>query len=379
MKRRMCLLIVAAVLAIVGQSSGGMAQAQYTISQLREQAAQGWRETYTDKYGRTTKVDIDVEVFGDDVAPVITVKPSKMTIDLNLLEEDTVVQGRTLYRSNPADDIFGAKSGQVTMTVHHTYGEKIDMDMVYGQEFGAPLTMRGLELRAKEILAPQGISLDSFLFDQPKEFSVRCKMKRATQEVIAPAAYLAHFWQTIYGMPIFEHINRTYIKQDWPEFAPQVQISMRSEEEYSITLWNVEETEILAQDIPLASFETIRRSAEEKIESGHVQKVYSMRLGYVVYNKEGYPKDMPTIFDAECYYLVPTWVVECIWMDNPKKDYAPGGKASDELAANEKDDAGYYMMMIDAQTGDVFDRNDRSMKGCGDSVYRGFIPWDDVR
>ena len=240
--------------------------AQYhTLTELRAQAAEGWHETYTDKYGRTTKVDIDVEVFGDDVAPVITVKPSKMTIDLNLLEEDTVVQGRTLYRSNPADDIFGAKSGQVTMTVHHTYGEKIDMDMVYGQEFGAPLTMRGLELRAKEILAPQGISLDSFLFDQPKEFSVRCKMKRATQEVIAPAAYLAHFWQTIYGMPVFEHINRTYIKQDWPEFAPQVQISMRSEEEYSITLWNVEETEILAQDIPLASFETVRRSAEEKI------------------------------------------------------------------------------------------------------------------
>ena len=43
-----------------------MAQAQeyFTLSQVREQAAAGWHETYTDKYGRETVVDIDVEVFG---------------------------------------------------------------------------------------------------------------------------------------------------------------------------------------------------------------------------------------------------------------------------------------------------------------------------
>ena len=379
MKKRVCVLFVLAVLALAGRLSEGLAAEYYTISQLREQAAQGWHETYTDRYGREMEVDVDVQVFGKDTAPVLAVKPVIQTIDRNLLEEGAVLQDKTLYRNNPADDIFGAKSGQVTMTVHHTYGERIEMDRIYGEEFGAPLTMHDLESRAKEILAPHGISLDSILFNQPKEFSVRCKMERTTQEVVAPAAYLAHFWQTMYDMPVLEHINRTYMKQAWPEFAPQVQISMRGKEEYSITLWNVEETNVLAQDIPLASFDTIRHSIEEKIESGHVQKVYSVRLGYVVYNDTDYPKDMPTVFDADCYYLVPTWVVECIWMDNAKKTYAPGGKASDELHANEKDGVGYYMMMIDAQTGEVFDRNDRSMKGCGDSAYSGFIPWDDVQ
>ncbi len=368
-----------AVLVMLCAASCSACAQYHTLTELRAQAAEGWHETYTDRFGRTMKVDVDVEVYGKAAAPVIAVKPITLAIDSGLLEEGAVLQNRTLYRNNPADDIFGTKSGQVAMTVHHTYGEKIDIDKVYGQEFGAPLTMRALERRAAEILAPHGISLDGFLFEQPKEFSVRCKMERATQAVIAPAAYLAHFWQTMYGMPILEHINRTYIKQEWPEFAPQVQISMRGEDEYSIALWNVEETEMLVRDIPLAAWNTVKRSIEEKIESGHVQKVYSVRLGYVVYNDENYPKDMPTIFDAECYYLVPTWVVECIWMDNPKKDYTPGGKASDELAANEKDDAGYYMMMIDAQTGEVYDRNDRSMKGCGNSTYGGVIPWDDVR
>ncbi|MEI3406102.1 MAG: hypothetical protein V8Q79_05865 [Christensenellales bacterium] len=36
-----------------------------------EQAAQGWHETYTDKYGRTRQVDIDIEASGEERAPVI--------------------------------------------------------------------------------------------------------------------------------------------------------------------------------------------------------------------------------------------------------------------------------------------------------------------
>lgn len=376
MKKWICAVLVIAVL--IGCVPGTMAEGYVTLPELRKQAVGGWHETYTDKYGRETTVDIDAEVFGEDAAPVVKVKPSKIELEGAALEEGAIFKNRTLYRNNPADDVFGARSGQVTMAVHHTYGEKIDMNNIYGADFGAPLTMQELKDRAGEVLAPHGITLDDFLFDQPKEFSVRCKMKRQTQEVIAPAAYLAHFWQTMYDMPIFEHINRAYTKQKWPEFAPQSVIVMRGSDEYSIVVDAVEELEVLAQDIPLRSFDEIKRSVEEKIESGHVQKVYSMRFGYVVYNDADYSKDMPSIYDADCYYLVPTWVVECIYMDKPSKTWAYSGKNSDEWMDNEKNSTGYYMMMINAQTGEVFDRNDTSLNGRGDCIYRGFISWDDV-
>lgn len=380
MKGRMTAVLATLLILLCGTAS---AQEYYTLPELREQASAGWHETYTDKYGRETTVDIDVEVFGEDAAPVVKVRPSEFKVDTALCEEGAVFTDRTLYRNNPADDIFGARSGQVTMTVHHSYGEKIDMDEVYGEAFGAPLTMQQLKDRAREVLAPHGITLDDFLFEQPKEFSVRSKVKKSTLEVVEPGAYLAHFWQTMYGMPIFEHINRTYMKSAWPEFAPQVQISMRGEDEYSITLWNVEETEVLAQDIPLISFETIKHNVAEKIESGHIQKVYSMRFGYAVYNETSYlsPSDhkhIETFFDIEDYYLVPTWVVECIYMDKPSKTWAYSGKSSDEWMDNEKNSTEYYMMMVNAQTGEVFDRNDTSLKGCGDANYKGFIPWDSV-
>ena len=129
MKRRLTVLLAALLALCFGAA---IAQERCTLSQLRVQASSGWQETYMDRYGRRIAVDIDVEVFGAEAAPVVKVKPSRLEIDCALLEDGAVFTDRTLYRNNPADDIFGARSGQVTMDVHHTYGEKIDMDAVYG-------------------------------------------------------------------------------------------------------------------------------------------------------------------------------------------------------------------------------------------------------
>ena len=61
-----------------------LAQDYYTLPEIREQAKDGWHETYTDKYGRETVVDIDVEVYGEETAPVLKVgwgKYGKFTYD----------------------------------------------------------------------------------------------------------------------------------------------------------------------------------------------------------------------------------------------------------------------------------------------------------
>lgn len=67
MKTRITMLL-ALLLALV--CTAASAQEYYTLPEIREQAEQGWHETYTDKYGRQTTVDIDVQVFGDEKAPV---------------------------------------------------------------------------------------------------------------------------------------------------------------------------------------------------------------------------------------------------------------------------------------------------------------------
>ena len=60
-------MLLALLLALV--CTAAYAQEYYTLPEIREQAAQGWHETYTDKYGRTRQVDIDIEVFGEERAP----------------------------------------------------------------------------------------------------------------------------------------------------------------------------------------------------------------------------------------------------------------------------------------------------------------------
>ena len=130
MKKRIwwvaCLLLVLPLCA--------SAQEYYTLPEIREQAQEGWHETYTDEYGRQTEVNIPVQVFGENTAPVVKVKPLRLEADSQCLEEGASIVDQTIYKNNPADDVFGVRSGQVTMTVYHTFCEEIDMDTIYGEE-----------------------------------------------------------------------------------------------------------------------------------------------------------------------------------------------------------------------------------------------------
>ena len=69
MKKHLFTLTLALLLALCATAAA--AQDYYTLPEIREQAANGWHQTYTDKYGRTRQVDVDIEVFGEDAAPVV--------------------------------------------------------------------------------------------------------------------------------------------------------------------------------------------------------------------------------------------------------------------------------------------------------------------
>ena len=73
MKNLICMGICLLALLLALVCTAAYAQEYYTLPEIREQAAQGWHETYTDKYGRVRQVDIDVEVFGEESAPVLVV------------------------------------------------------------------------------------------------------------------------------------------------------------------------------------------------------------------------------------------------------------------------------------------------------------------
>ena len=67
---KLLISIIMIVVFVCGYMSA-LAEDYCTLPEIREQAEQGWHETYTDKYGRVRQVDIDIEVFGEEKAPVI--------------------------------------------------------------------------------------------------------------------------------------------------------------------------------------------------------------------------------------------------------------------------------------------------------------------
>ncbi len=73
---RMKRVFAAGALLLALTPNFAAAQEYYTLPEIREQAKGGWHETYTDKYGRETVVDIDVEVYGGEKAPVLKTKPA---------------------------------------------------------------------------------------------------------------------------------------------------------------------------------------------------------------------------------------------------------------------------------------------------------------
>ena len=356
------------------------AQAYYTLPEIKEQAKDGWHESYTDKYGREIDVDIDVEVYGDETAPVIKTHPARYSIQTL----DAGVEGRddngqlVLYHQNPADFVFGGGRGEQPLIVWHSYFDKLDMDTVYGAEYGAQNTLRDMTARLYALLAQQGVDIE-LAEDRPMEFSVRCRVNAQTGEVVQPACDMAFFMQKLNGLPVLTHAMRTFEKQSWPEFHAQVYFGMRAADEYVFSVDALEETERLAADIPLCAWEQVRAAIEQQIEQGLLRQVFDVEFGYVLYNDPNGDFSVPSVYDVACYYAVPTWVVHGLYMSSPKEEFVYGGKGDDELNDDIRNTSAYKTLIINAQTGEMLDPKDKSQRGYGDAGYQGFLTWDAVR
>ena len=337
-----------------------LAQEYYTMPEIREQAKDGWHETYIDKYGRETTVDIDVEVYGDETAPVLKVGWGEYgkTIKDRMFQLDYNPPIETLMEAKP----HGGKS---TYIYEAEKNMKVDLDEKYGEEYGNELTLREAYDLTTEILKAHEMPIYDYLYELPRKFSVVYSVNPKTNEVLAPAFYNMSVRMKKRGLPIFNNAGDSYMNSPTPWYNPAIMIIMKNPDAYSIYEPILEEEEVLAEDIPLCSLEKVIQSIEAKIKAGYIQNVAALRFGYSIYNDPAIENvEQFSGYDADCYYLVPSWIVECTFADNPKKDDDPTKTR---------------MMTINAQTGEMLDRFDKSYKGRGDARYKGFIPWDKVK
>lgn len=391
MKRWICLLLGMAMLA-AGTAS---AQEYYTLPEVREQAAAGWHKTYTDKYGRETVVDIDVEVFGEDVAPVIRISHVDYKVNKEMLDEGAEGEGDrfVIDKNNPYASISGKnrKDGRRT-DVYASEGAVIDLDEPYLADYGNDLTVGEVYDFMYDLFEKHGIDKERFIFDRPEEFYAICSISKNTHKPVTPGFYLIHLWTQYYGMPVLEHAMMSFrdnihvgTNQGWPLYTPTASFQMRNENEYTVYVNTMDEVEKLADDIPLCSFDQVIEKLGKQIENGSIQRVFSLKFGYVLYNEPGHPgrrRDIDIDHEAD-YYAVPSWLIECAYMPEPKKSFTKEAESfikryqEDGLTERDTPDVGF--ITINAQTGEMINPMDRSKGGTGDADYKGFIPWDKVK
>ena len=347
--RRIVLLALVLMLA----STAVYAQEYYTLAELREQAAEGWHQTYTDRYGREIVVDIETPVYGFDRAPILKI----------------VLRERYSYTDNsPLEDAqnIRRKCGGKREYACELYGQKVDLDMAYGKSYGSDITLREVYGYLTTLLEDQGDDSEAFLYDLPKALRVQYTADKKGKEVLSPPVYSLMLWQTFYGLPVITHAMMGFEMQGTPVYLPQLVFDYLNQEEYGIGILTMKEEAVITEDVPVCSFDQVISNLEEQIEKGYIQKVVSLRFGYAVYNNPLPASETPrSAFDAECYYAVPSWIVECVFAVNPKKDIRDSEKTR--------------IITINAQSGEMLDVFDKSKGGRGNADYKGFIPLDDVR
>ena len=239
-----------------------LAQEYYTLPEIREQAKDGWHETYTDKYGRETVVDIDVEVYGEETAPVLKVgwgKYGKFTDD----------NAFKLEENHPVDRLMEAKKrgGKSTYIYEWVKNMKVNLNEPYGENYENDLTLQEVYQFAAEKLKEHGMPVYDYLYEMPEKFSVVYSINSRTNDVLVPAFYEVLLYMKKRGLPIFNNAADSYANAPSPWYDANMCIVMLNQNEYVIYEPVFEEEDVLSEDIPLCSLEKVIQSIEQKIQS----------------------------------------------------------------------------------------------------------------
>lgn len=117
--------------------------------------------------------------------------------------------------------------------------------------------------------------------------------------------------------------------------------------------------EVIEPDVPLCSFEEIQKSIEKLIDRDKVQKVYSLKLGWVYWLDPAveYPKkDGQRAEGLRMPFLAtPVWVVECVYASGTGVDYTEYEEYEEsQQNPNRWNELGHRWIMINAQTGEAY-------------------------
>lgn len=349
---------------------------RYHITDLIKDTPENWVEEYNVDGG---KVSINAPVFVPDVKEMPVLRATRVMAneneinrigqsgaeitDYNIYEvvvvrndyESTYSYGYFIYveeclndfwaitRQRPADTIF-AKNQDISLQTLQDELQKLIANL-YGNEVGVQI---------------QKVELNSSFQTKVKPGTYESGGEFPHGDLTGVGGYTIHANQTLRDIPVLltvssgfpwqSNTNMTFFEE---MYSAQSEITWfyMNNEYYHFLLWNIlsEQDEVQA-DMSLCDFGTIKSSLEKQIESGNIRNVYSLQLGYVIYADpdQKYGNGDKTV----SYLLVPTWIARCSYTGgkDPREPYE-----REEAYDYTVNDADYQSVLINAQTGEVYD------------------------
>ena len=398
--------LLALMLALACTAS--LAQEYVSISELYDQTqAMGgwWRETFDTPNGEMA-VDVPIIVPDAETMPVMTLKPAKVsreaydvisggrkatrranafefTLDIdgvlcdfflgNVKPEEKCYEAIQRFWIRRGSYRYGAKDDgnkDVEPVTYH-YPWEIESDKVHARNQKMTLddVMRLWRREIERYYAGQGYVIE------PKRITLHGSLlseKRGTNARYERSGYYAvDAEQYIAGFPVFgavannvSNVNGTFrmsftstretnrIEERMDAYRKGAQEAcyyhltafVADEEDHQImtNLLDVRSEE--HADIPLASLDRVLAGVRREIEAGHIQEMYAIRLGYLLYSN-------PDMTDHA--WAVPRWVVDCNYITDENRDTVAFFRERRQGSVDIWNAWEFVQMPVDAQSGEL--------------------------
>lgn len=365
MKKRLFLFGLVLILGLTSMPEWGATEASkpagayVSLADLRKEALQGWQERFTVD-GREVVVNAVIPWMPEgDSCPIPEITPGEINQDESLIAryagKGNVVD---ISASRPYVDVnidingttwftdqkffYGVGPGYRTQTKRIEYGYH---QPPAGTPEGLDMTFDAFYAFADEpIRAFTGISLDDYYWSGDLCSVIwQVKEKKDGQRIhVEPmtrsGSWAIWGWQMFHGIPALPYGDGPY---------PRMVFNYRNETCYNFTVVPYRETRLLAEDVPLLSFEAVKRALTEQILAGHLWSIDEMEFGYIGTSAPG--------MENSHFLLQPVWRIKGGYTDDPHTDkavlpYQPSNAKEGRLVIPEA----YGDYYFHAQTGEMF-------------------------
>lgn len=368
--------VILLVILICGVASAQAAE-YCNIAELRQQTPERLTQTYETKW-RTVEIDTPVIVPDGDTFPIITVVPDWWTITPT--DPQIKVDTDRMLRDAPVNQFTLQKGEMVEINANpddfkhtHLFAPYVPTDEVLP---GAMSVQDAINMIGN-VLASANMS-DLFDFEHPKEIHGQFIPNKDGSVDLSSCTVWIEMPFLLHGLPVLHHVGMAAgenLKDGELYVSTECNSAIQpSTGAIRITGRMYSESKILADDVPLCSFDRVKENIVQKIEDGLIRKIFSIELGYALYNEPGSKRSPGASYLQDAtFYAVPTWFVQCLYEKNVKKDL-PTYDGEDDMGG--RNSIKMEWLAFNAQTGEMLSRKKSKVRTAD---YTDFMTWEEVR